>query len=107
MPTHAVRLHEWGTRSCGDPVFEGAEEAVEGCAEEEGEQDFGDEIAGEEEDAGGGERGEAGVEGGAGAERSFGPVIAEKGEEKDGMAWGRCAAKVLKPKRRKLRATSQ
>ena len=47
---------------------EGSEEAVEGGGEEEGEQDFGDEDAGEEEDAGGGEDGEAGVEGGAGAE---------------------------------------
>ena len=90
MPTHAVRLHEWGTctRSCGDAVFEGAEEAVEGGAEEEGEQDFGDEVAGEEEDAGGGEGGEAGVEGGAGAEGSCGPVVAEESEEENGDGLG-------------------
>ena len=35
-------------------VVEGLQEAVEGCGEEEGEQDFGNEVAGEEEDAGGG-----------------------------------------------------
>ena len=59
------------------------EEAVEGGAEEEREQDFGDEDAGEEEDSGGGEDGEAGVEGGAGAEGSGGPVVAEEREEED------------------------
>ena len=66
MPIHAVGLHEWGTRICGDAGLRGSEKAVEGGGEEEGEQDFGDEVAGEEEDAGGGEGGEAGVEGGRG-----------------------------------------
>ena len=50
------------------------EEAVEGGGQEEGEQDFRDEVAGEEEDACGGEGGKAGVEGGAGVVGSCGPV---------------------------------
>ena len=68
---------------------EGSEEAVEGDAEEEGEQDLGDEVAGEEEDTGGGEGGEAGVEGGAGAEGAVGPAVAEECEKKDSDGLGK------------------
>ena len=67
---------------------ESLEEAVEGGAEEEREQDFGDEDAGEEEDSGGGEDGEAGVEGGAVAEGAVGPVVAEEGEQQDADGLG-------------------
>ncbi len=88
-------------------ILRRAEKAVEGDREEEREQDFGDEDAGEEEDSGGGEDGEAGVEGGAVAEGAAAPVVAEQCEQRTPMACGRWAAKVLKPKRRKLRATSQ
>ncbi len=75
---------------CSDVAIgvEGSEEAVEGGAEEEGEQDFGDEVAGEEEDAGAGEGGEAGVEGGAGVEGLVGPAVAEEREEKDADGLG-------------------
>ena len=62
---------------------ESLEKAVEGGREEEGEQDFGDEVAGEEEDAYGGENGEAGVERCASVEGSGRPVIAEEREEED------------------------
>jgi hypothetical protein len=68
----------------GGVIFETAEEAVESGAEEEGEQDFGDEVAGEEEDAGGGEGGEAGVEGGASVEGAVGPAVAEEREQENG-----------------------
>lgn len=63
-------------------------EAVEGGAEEEGEQDLGDEVAGEEEDAGGGEGCEAGVEGCSGVEGAIGPVVAEEGQKEDADSLG-------------------
>ena len=82
--THPSQRREgWATRSCAGAILEGSQEAVEGCAEEEREQDFGDEVAGEEEDSGGGEDGEAGVEGGAGVEGLFSPEVAEQSEEED------------------------
>ena len=67
---------------------EGLEEEVEGGAEEEGEQDLGDEDAGEEEDADGGEDGEAGVEGGAPVEGAVCPAVSEQGKEEDGEGLG-------------------
>jgi hypothetical protein len=60
------------------------QEAVDGGAEEEGEQDFGDEDAGEEEDSYAGKDGEAGVEGGTVAEGLAGPAISQKCEQEDG-----------------------
>jgi hypothetical protein len=68
--------------------FESLEEAVESGTEEEGEQDFGDEVAGEEEYACGGEGGQAGVEGGASAEGSFGPAVAEECEKENADGLG-------------------
>jgi hypothetical protein len=59
------------------------EEAVEGGGEEEGEEDVGEEDTGEEEDSGGGEDAEAGVEGGAFAEGLACPADAEQHQEKD------------------------
>ena len=59
------------------------QEAVKGDAEEQREKNLGDVVAGEEEDANGGEGSNAGVEGGAGVEGAKGPVIAEECEEKD------------------------
>lgn len=72
----------------GPAGFQGCKEQVESRTEEEGEQDFGDEDAGEEEDAKGREDGEAGVEGGLALEGCGGPTIAEKSEEKNGEALG-------------------
>ncbi len=68
--------------------FEGFEQAVERSAEEEGEQDFGDEVAGEEKDAGGGQGGETRIEGGAGAEGLFRPAVAEKSEKENADGLG-------------------
>ena len=59
------------------------QEAVEGDAEEQREENLGDVVAGEEEDADGGKGRDAGVEGGAGVEDAKGPMIAEECEEKD------------------------
>jgi hypothetical protein len=69
------------------------EEAVEGGVEEEGEEDFGDEVAGEEEDAGGGESCKPGVEGGAQVESLFGPAIAEECEQQNSDGLGEMSGK--------------
>ena len=72
-----------GARQCGGRG-EGAEEAVERGGEEQGEQGVGDEDAGEEEDSGGGEYAEAGVEGGAFAEGLARPAEAEQHKQQHG-----------------------
>jgi hypothetical protein len=65
------------------------EEAVEGGGEEEGEEDVGEKDAGEEEDSGGGEDCEAGVEGGALSEGLARPADAEEHQEKDAERLGK------------------
>ena len=64
--------------------FQGFQEAVEAGGEQEREQDVGNEDAGEEEDSGGGEHAEAGVEGGAFAEGLARPAVAEQHEQQNG-----------------------
>jgi hypothetical protein len=65
------------------------EEAVEGCGEEEGEEDVWDEDAGEEEDTGGGEEPESSVEGGALAKGLTRPADAEEHQEEDAEGLGK------------------
>ena len=90
-----LRREMRGTRTRILGGVEGVEEAVEGGGEQERQQDVGDEDAGEEDDAGGGEHAEAGVEGCALAEGLAGPSVSEQHQQQDGEGlaaggWRRC-----------------
>ena len=88
-----ARRRPTSSKSDAGGRLEAGDEAVEGNEQEEAELGLGNDEAGKEKRADGGEHGEAGIEAGAGAPGAAGPQPGEPGEAEHGQRVGQVGGK--------------